>query len=257
MANGHAQEGAVRVLIADAAEPMRLFLGMCLSEQLRVEPSFTGSGDETMTRLASELFDVMLLECSGGSLASIAGAVQTCREAGAELAVVAYGTAAEAPAELQKTLATAGAYLPKPFSAHGLRQAVRAARHLDEPPLPEGAERRRAPRLSTPLRARFGRTASQSLIAQDVSFLGAFLRADGDGELPALGQPGFVVIEFPHLKEPIGVECRVVRVRPQAAGQAAPRGFAIEFNPTTTERQRLAASFRSPDAADDAESSSS
>jgi CheY-like chemotaxis protein len=237
----------VLILIADRFEVMRSFLRMCLSEFRDSEVAVALDATAATSELAKRPYDLILLDTAlDGGAASLCRAAKTARGAAGKPVVLAFGSSEGAPAALSDLEPAWSCYLARPFKASDLRHAIHGLLHLPSRGALLGAERRRAPRLAIPLRVRFGRRPPKDLIADDVSDLGAFLRADGDVELPSLGQPGIVALHFPHLERPIEVECRVVWVRARSAGEPSPRGFAIEFRPTASERQRLEEAFLSP-----------
>jgi two-component system, chemotaxis family, chemotaxis protein CheY len=234
----------LKALIADDSLVMRHFLTMTLAGFHRLAVDHAKDGVEALELATRTTYAVILLDLNMPRLNGLRFLAELRKHEAGRLATPVIMITTTITEESRAEAERMGAHvMAKPAKAEEIQDAV--ARALKQPIIASGVQERRAVRrLPMAVKVNFEGRIARALVTEDVSPMGAFLISD---QQPPVGSRGRAALFFPHLPLPIEVDCTVVHTRPKVAdlGQAA--GFAVRFDPNSSELSaRLTAAFLSP-----------
>lgn len=216
----------MRALIVDDVPSVRKYIAMCLTGIANLELHEAGDGIEAL-RLANEKpFDVLILDINIPLLNGlrVLGAVRQWDTYKHTPAII---ISTDASPEVREQVSALGGHLhPKPFNAFAMRDLVRQVLHQGPARArDETDERRSAPRLPCRLQVELIEPHRRiEMETKNVSMTGAFLVSDVQVQE---GEQGRLKLKFPHLPEPLVLDCVVVHTRTY---QDRPVGFGIRFD---------------------------
>jgi len=236
----------MRILVVDDSRAVQSFHRFALGVFKEMTLHTAGDGLEALKMLAAEQYDVVLLDINMPLMDGLKVLSSLRRKDGPESRTPVIMITSEGDEETARRATELGAFkvLTKPVAAHAVRDAVTEAMQLPTQDPPDIAEQRKEPRLRIEVAAILSGAPVRSLPTWDISPFGAFLV--DDNPLP-VGTETRLVIQLPHLEEPLEVNSLVVHTRAQPVG-GMPAGFGVSFEHDSPElSERLVQAFLLPD----------
>jgi len=231
-----------RFLVASANPQLQSFIRLILAELRSLSVRQASDGVQAVGWLAKEPFDIVVLDYDILDEDWL-DRLRSLRSGGeSDLSAAFVLMVSDRHADMADRAEKLGMFkvLRKPFGAFELRDTIADAFTVAGMDSIYG-EKRRVHRLNVGVSAFFSSEPKQELKTWDLSHLGAFVVTQ---EPPPVNSPVTLVLELPHLAEPLRARGTIVSIRSEPAGEM-PAGCGVSFD-HLDDVQMLRDAFTSP-----------